>query len=238
MDRDSKLKLIRRLFWPNAKENLWFKVVSSFCKPHFEILEIGSGSGRGLQNKLYPIAAKIVGLDLDKRVLNNPHLDEAFNLSAYDLGEKLEGNKFDIIYSQMVAEHIDDAHRFISTQLEHLKDNGILIHSTVSKYYWVSLINDLISVNLKNWLIKELGGGRGSDDIFPAYYKLNSEKQIKAVCKSLNVNFKIIRQDEPPGYLRRSIILMLIYTLIHKPLQLLFPALRPSFIFTVSKEKY
>ncbi|MGI9447064.1 MAG: class I SAM-dependent methyltransferase [Pirellulales bacterium] len=210
--------------------------MDSYAQKHSEILEIGSGSGKNRQNTLYPMSKKIVGLDLDDRVLNNPFLDDAFNISAYQNKEKLPNVKFDIIYSQMVAEHIDDGEKFISVQLSALKDKGVLIHSTVSKYYWTSLINSLVPEGIKNWLIKELGSGRESDDVFPAHYKLNSKHQIEKICKKLNAKFKIIRQDEPPGYLQRSFILMLIYTMVHKPLQFVFPAVRPTFIFIVSKK--
>ncbi len=235
MDKDSKLEIIRRLFWPTAKTDLWFEILSFLAKPHHEILEIGSGSGQGLQNQLYPQVAKVVGLDLDRRVLQNPHLDQALNISAYEINKYLSEIKFDIIYSQMVAEHIDEPDKFISLQLNHLKDEGVLIHSTVSKFYWVSLINDFVPVIWKNWLIKTLGSGREADDIFPAYYKLNSAGQIKTMCKRLKLEYEIIRQDEPPGYLRKSFFLMIVYTLAHKPLQLIFPALRPSFIFILSR---
>tara|TARA_B100001057_G_scaffold497756_1_gene602778 strand:+ start:15354 stop:16073 length:720 start_codon:yes stop_codon:yes gene_type:complete len=238
MDKSEKLEFVRKVFWPKAKMNLWFELVEHFTQPQFGILEIGSGSGKGLQNQLYPNAANIYGLDLDERVLRNPHLNQAFNISAYDIKEKFEDVKFDIIYSHMVAEHISDANRFISTQLDCLKDSGTLIHSTVSKYYWTSLLNYIFPVSLKNWLIRKLGSGREADDIFPAYYELNSEKQIRKVCKNLHAYHKVIRQDEPPGYLRRSLILMFIYTMIHKPLGIIFPALRPTFIFLVSKEPF
>lgn len=236
MHRDKKLEFIRNIFYRSSVENLWFHVLESYVQPHFEVLEIGSGSGEGRQNSLYPTVQKIVGLDLDGRVLRNPYLDEAYNINAYDIADKLADTKFDVIYSQMVAEHIDDGVRFISTQLDALRDGGVLIHSTVSKHYWTSIINDFLPENIKNWLIKHLGSGRDAEDVFPAHYQLNSKRQIKKICGDCNAEFKIVRQDEPPGYLRRSITLMLIYTLFHKPLQFVVPSIRPTFIFIVSKK--
>ena len=200
-------------------------------KEHSIILEIGSGSGKGKQNTDYPKAMKIVGIDLDARVLENPHLDEAYHANAYALGEVITNTKFDLIYSHMVAEHIDDGKKFVGAQLEFLKNGGKLLHSTVSKYYWTSFINDFVPVRIKNLLIQTLGSGRNAEDIFPAHYKLNSETDIKNICEELSLNYEIIRQDEPPGYLRRSIILMLFYTILHRPLQCIIPPLRPTFIF-------
>ena len=236
MNRNSKLQLVRNLFYSKSRIDLWSKVLDDLTQPHFEVLEIGSGSGRGLQNQFYPQVSRIVGIDLDDRVLSNPYLDQALKISAYDLEENFTIDKFDIVYSHMVAEHIEDAQKFISSQLNCLNNRGVIIHSTVSKYYWTSMINDFVSVKIKNWLIKKLGSGREADDIFPAFYTLNSERQIRKVCDDLNVYYTIIRQDEPPGYLRGSLILMFLYTMLHKPLQFIFPALKPTFIFIISRE--
>ena len=233
MNRDKKLELIRNIFYRNAVHKLWFEILSCEAKPAFEVLEIGSGSGKGNQNTDYPKVSKITGIDLDPRVLQNSYLDEAYQMSAYLLTEKMPSAKFDLIYSHMVAEHIDDGKRFLSVQMKLLKKNGKLLHSTVSRYYWTSLINDFVPVTLKNYLIATLGSGRAEEDIFPAFYKLNSEADIKEICNECGWKFEIIRQDEPPGYLRRSILLMLIYMIFHKPLQLVFPSLRPTFIFKV-----
>ena len=235
MDREEKLEFIRRIFYTNQKKDAWFYELHKLCSENSTILEIGSGSGAGKQNVLYPKAKITVGIDLDERVLNNPNLDVAKNISAYEIKEKLADYKFDLIYSHMVAEHIDDDKRFLANQLSVLKPDGKILHSTVSKYYWTSLVNDFVPEAIKHWLIENLGSGRKQQDIFPTHYKLNSEWQIKKLCKELNVNYQIIRQDEAPGYLRRSLILMMVYTLFHKPLQLLIPALRPKFIFIVQR---
>ena len=236
MHRDKKLELIQKLFYRSTTKDLWFHLLESYAQAYSVVLEIGSGSGRDNQNILYPSVKKIVGVDLDGRVLSNPFLDEAYNISAYQIQEKLPNTKFDIIYSQMVAEHIDNGEKFITAQLNVLKDEGVLIHSTVSKYYWTSLIQSFVPENIKNWLIKVLGSGRDSEDVFPVHYKLNSKHQIEKICSKCNAKFKIIRQDEPPGYLRRSFILMIIYTLVHKPLQFVLPIIRPTLVFIVSKK--
>jgi SAM-dependent methyltransferase len=235
MDKQEKLALIKKYFYPNSLENLWFKIVSENCRDNSDVLEIGSGSGDGLQNQLYPNARSVSGIDLDERILTNPHLSKAKVGSAYELVALVEDQKFDMIYSHMVAEHIEDAETFLTQQLQCLKANGVIIHSTVSKYYWTSLLNDVMPPSWKNFLIKHLGSGRAEVDIFPAHYTLNSDSALKALAAKLGFTYRLIRQDEPPGYLRRSLILMVLYTIIHKPLQYIFPALRPTFIFVVER---
>ena len=231
--REKKLRAIRNIFFRSSVEDLWFDILKGMVNENHDVLEIGSGSGKGKQNKLYPSANKIVGIDLDERVLQNPYLDQAYCINAYKISDVITDAKFDFIYSHMVAEHIDDAKKFITCQVDLLKDGGVLFHSTVSNYYWTSIINDFVPVSIKNYLIKSLGSGRTADDVFPAHYLLNSESDIRKICDDLNLLYEITRQDEPPGYLRRSYALMLIYTAIHKPLQFIFPSLRPTFIFKI-----
>ena len=235
MTRNEKLEFVRRIFYAKQRQDPWFHALAELCSEDSVVLEIGSGSGTGNQNALYPNVKKIVGIDLDTRVLDNPNLDLARNVSAYEIDVELADCRFDLIYSHMVAEHIDDSRRFLSSQLALLKPGGRILHSTVSKYYWTSLINDLVPERLKYWLVEHLGAGRKQQDVFPAHYLLNSERQIKSLCDELNVNYRIIREDEAPGYLRRSLFLMLVYTAIHKPLQFLIPSLRPIFVFIIEK---
>ncbi len=233
--RDAKLGKIRSWFYPGTSFDAWFATVQELTKPEMTICEIGSGSGSGFQNQLYPKARFTFGLDLDERVLTNRFLNRAAHGSAYDLPRLAEGRKFDLIYSHMVVEHIDDPQRFIAAQLECLAPGGTIMHSTVSKYYWSSLINDLVPESLKNLLISKLGSGRPSEDVFPAHYRLNSEADIRRTAQHFGLTYTIKRSDQAPGYLRRSMILMLVYTAIHKPLQFLFPALRPTLMFTLRR---
>jgi len=236
MNRHEKFDLVSRYLYPNVIKDLWFNVLEKHVAADSIVLEVGSGSGKGKQNINYPKAKRIIGIDLDQRVLENPYLDDAICGSAYEIEHYLSGQKVDVVYSHMVAEHIDDAEKFLVSQVNVLTEDGVILHSTVSKYFWVSLINNFVPEKVKNWLIKTLGSGRTSEDIFPALYQLNSEDQIKKLSEKYQLEYELIRQDEPPGYLRRSIILMVLYTLFNKPLQFLFPSLRQTFIFKLRKK--
>lgn len=237
MKRKEKLDLITNYFYKSSIKDLWFKKLNDYIINDMTVLEIGSGSGKGNQNQLYPNSSKIYGIDLDERVIDNPYLYNAKCISAYQISEIFDSIKFDVIYSHMVVEHIDNPYEFLSNQFKKLNENGVLIHSTVSKFFWTSLLNNNINENIKFFLIKHLGSGRKSNDIFKAFYRLNSRQSLKKLSIKLDFSYQIIRQDEPPGYLQRSLILMFLYTIINKPLQYLFPCLRPTFIFIIKKNK-
>jgi SAM-dependent methyltransferase len=236
MSRAKNLDRAWKYLYPKCTRHLWTYVLKDNATSDHTLLEVGSGSGVGNQNQLYPDVKKIIGIDLDERILANPHLSKAHHMSAYEISPEIIKDEADLIFSQMVAEHIDDPEAFIKAQLSVLKKDGVIVHSTVSKHYWASLINNSVPIPLKNWFIKHLGWGRGSEDVFPAHYKLNSERQIAALSKVFDLDYEVIRQDGPPGYFSRSFILILLYSIIHKPLQFCFPVMRPTFIFVLRRK--
>lgn len=237
MNRERKLQLVRSMLYRNCEEDLWFKVVSGFTRPDSDVLEIGSGSGAGQQNQLYPRAKSVFGIDLDERVLANPFLNEARVASAYDLSSVVGDRRFNVIYSHMVAEHIENATQFLEEQFRSLADHGVIIHSTASGKCPSSLLNRVVPERVKNWLIRHMGSGREAKDIFHTFYNLNSRGDVEKLAKTVGFEYAIIGQDEPPGYLRRSILLMLIYAAVFKPLSALIPSVKPTFIVVIARSK-
>ena len=71
-------------FCPDYEKDAFEQQIAWLVKPEMDVLEIGAGSGRGHQN-VFPLrgsCAGYAGVDLDPRVVENPHLDEAFVADA------------------------------------------------------------------------------------------------------------------------------------------------------------
>ena len=236
MTRDKKLENIRALFYRDFSFDNWTNRIKSLLSTESSVLEIGAGSGKGHQNFIdyRSLCDFSLGIDLDPRVLDNPNFHENSNISAYEL-DQYKDRKFDLILSNMVAEHIDDPDEFIKQQLALMHSNSQSIHQTVSKYYYSSLANYVVSDRVKFWLIEKLGSGRASKDVFPAHYLLNTKKDLLKLANKHGCEIEVERYRAPPGYLRRSYILMLIYVLIDFPLSFLIPAIQPGIIFTIRK---
>ncbi len=236
-DRDTKLENIRRLFYRNYNADMWSEKIKELLNSRKIVLEIGAGSGSGHQSWIdyRSLCEYSLGIDLDPRVLENPNFHETANIGAYELN-KYSDRCFDLISSNMVAEHIDNADEFLTQQLALMDVNSVSIHHTASKYYYSSLANYVIPESVKYWLIEKLGSGRPSKDVFPAHYLLNSKSDLMKLAKKHDCEITVERYRAPPGYLRRSYILMLIYTIIDIPLAFLVPAVKPGIVFTISKK--
>ena len=96
-------------FYPDNDPYARFRaLVESSVDPSSCVLEVGAGSGQGLQNRFYlkGKVAEYVGIDPDPRVLFNPNLDRALVCAAEDL--PFEDTSFDLVFHTMVAEHLRD----------------------------------------------------------------------------------------------------------------------------------
>lgn len=236
-NRSKKLEKVTKIFYPSFDEHHWNKRIAGMTEPNMRVLEIGAGSGDGFQYR-FPFAGKCkysLGIDLDPRVMENDNFSETRVASAYQL-DPTDIGKFDLIVSNFVAEHIDDSDMFVGKQLALLEDGGVAIHHTVSRFYYTSLLNLVFTDSMKDWLILNLGSGRPSEDIFPAFYLLNDARQLSLVAKNNNCDISIERYRIPPGYLRRSTILMMLYTIIDWPLSKIFPAIQAGLIFKITKK--
>lgn len=233
--RNSRYEWIQRVFYPRHDKDLWPNLLESAVKDDSIILEIGSGSGQGKQNKSYPRAQLIAGVDPDPRIQNNPFLDEAHTADFADFHEPEYIERFDLIYSRMTLEHVSNASDFVKNISKYLAPGGKSIHLTTSKYYVTSLINDYVPFKMKAWLIKNLGSGNDAENIFDAYYRLNDKKTLDSYASEYGLTVTCSFVEAPPGYVRRSFLLMLIYVICFKPINAFCPSSRPT--LTVVFEK-
>jgi len=189
-------------YYPNYDHHRFEKMIDSIVEQDWNVLEIGAGSGRGDQHhfNLKGRVAKYVGIDLDERVLENPHLDEAKIGDAADL--PFEDETFDFIFHVMVAEHLQNPKAALAESARVLKQGGCLIFKTPSKWYYPMLLARMTPHWFHEFYINRFASGRQSKDVFPTVYKLNDRTSVKKLCRNVGLNTEIDFWHSPPGYLR------------------------------------
>lgn len=232
---NKRYEWIQRVFYPRYDRDLWANLLESVVGNESIVLEIGSGSGKGKQNKSYPRARLVAGVDPDPRIQNNPFLDEAHTTDFADFDDAKSIEKFDFIFSRMTLEHVSNAPGFVRNISKYLAPGGKSAHLTTSKYYITSIINNYVPFKIKAWLIKNLGSGNDAENIFDAYYRLNDKKALESFAFENGLTVTCNFVDAPPGYLRRSLLLMLIYVIFFKPINALIPSSRPTLIVVFEK---
>jgi ubiquinone/menaquinone biosynthesis C-methylase UbiE len=174
------------------------------------VLEIGAGSGSGLQNvfSLKGHCALYAGIDLDPRVLNNPNLDQA---SVADAAHRpFEDNQFDLVFHKMVAEHFEHPGQALAEIARVLKPGGLMMFETPNRYYYAMVIANWTPTWFHRFVVRHLGSGLSEEEVFPTFYRLNDKPTIERLCPEATMNAVVTCHSIPPGYLRSSAITFLL----------------------------
>ncbi|MCP4171930.1 MAG: class I SAM-dependent methyltransferase [Fuerstiella sp.] len=200
-----------------------------------KVLEIGAGSGTGLQTQM-PLKSRVLlsaGVDVDPRVLNNPTLDEAHVADAVTL--PFEDNTFDLVFHTMVAEHLEDPTACVRESLRVLKPGGLLMFHTVSFWYYISLIAVATPHWFHTFLIRHLGMGRIDDDVFPTFYRINTRSAIHRIAKECGAEVEIENVRVPPAYLAFNRLAWRCGVLFSRTFEAWFPWLRAQIVCRMYK---
>jgi SAM-dependent methyltransferase len=192
-----------KLWFPDTLDN-WDDIILRNCiltilEPHMHILDLGAGCGIVEQMNFRGKCARVCGVDLDPRVLENPWLDDA---RVSDAGEiPYENNCFDIVLADNVMEHLVQPENVLNEINRVLRPGGHLLFKTPNRWHYMPLIARLTP----HWFHQYFNQIRGRDpkDTFPTLYRLNSRKQIRQLADRTGFEIDSITLLEGrPEYLR------------------------------------
>lgn len=168
----------------------FFSQVAAFLKPTDYVLDFGAGRGapliddavayrRSLGNLLRR-CAHLEGCDIDDVVLENPFLDHA---EVIPLGDPLpySDNRFDIVVSRYVFEHVEDPEWLARELLRVVKPGGLIAAVTPNKNGYFALAARLIPNSLHMRVLEKVQPGRKTADIFPTRYRMNTAGALRGV---------------------------------------------------------
>ena len=145
-----------------------------YLKPNFEILDAGAGPFTKPAYDFGNFVKTIIGIDMDPSVKQNGLLNEAYigNLDSLPF----ENNRFDLIFTRYVLEHLENPIKVINEFNRVLRPNGIVALMTPCKWSYVCLVSRVTPPRFHN-CYKNL---RGFDkhSLYPTYYRANSAKTI------------------------------------------------------------
>lgn len=200
-----------------------------------DVLEVGAGSGVGLQTQM-PLKSHVnryAGVDIDPRVMDNPHLHEAHVADAVAL--PFEDNSFDLVFHTMVAEHLADPTASVQESLRVLKPGGLLMFHTVSFWSYASLIAAATPHWFHLFFVRYLGMGRIEEDVFPTHYRINTASAIRGIARELGVAAQVENIPVPPAYLAFSYPTWRLGVLFGLTFEKWFPWLRAQIVCRIHK---
>ena len=245
----SKLRIERRVFEEVSvsgfshidQEVAFFSQVAALIRPDHVLLDFGAGRGEfyydepvRYRRKLQDFRGRVAhvdGCDIDPAVLNNPTLDAA---KVFAPGEPLpyEDNRFDVIVSRYVFEHIQDPGWAARELLRVTKPGGWICAVTPNKWGYVALAARLVPNRLHQRLLHRVQPHRKDEDVFPTVYRLN---RPNAVRRHFGAGAEVYHYSisAVPSYHFGSVALFRILLALHR---LLPPLLDLSLAFFIRKK--
>ena len=189
--------------------------INALLHPDMVAIDLGAGRGcqfddtNGYRRGLLRIqgkVSKVVGVDVDPAVLTNTFVDEA---KVYD-GRRLplDDASADLIYSDWVLEHIEDPTAFAAEVDRVLKVGGWFCARTPTSHSLTALGSRIVPNRHHAQALQAVQAGeRKAEDVFPAFYRLNTFGALrKFFPAALWNNFSYTYTPSPAYYFGKTYI--------------------------------
>lgn len=165
---------------------------------NLEILDAGCGGGL-LSLPLARLGAKVHGIDLGKENIEQAVQEskkEGLNILFENIAVQAleERNKnYDLVICSEVLEHVDDPNEFINSLSKKIKNNGLLIVSTINR----TKKSKLFAIYIAEYLLKIMPRGTHSWDKFitPAEMRRYCAKANLELIDSKGMIFDLFSKD-------------------------------------------
>lgn len=196
---------------------IFYNFVNALIRPEDHVLEFGAGRGVHAESEgpwlralttLQGKVARVIGVDIDEAVLENPEIDEAH---VFKPGEALPlpDNSVDLVVSWAVFEHVADPELYAAELARVLKPGGWICAWTPNKWGYVGIGARLFPNSTHARMVRLLlpTTARGDADVFPVVYKMNTMGTLKQLFPESRFLHRTFRWTGPAGYHGNSMIL-------------------------------
>ena len=167
------------------------------------LLDLGAGAGIVAAMNFKGVVGRVIGVDPDERVSENPYLDDA----RVGVGERLpcDDASVDVVIADNVLEHLDRPVEVFREIARVLKPDGYFLAKTPNKTHYMPLIARAtphrFHQTVNRWR------GREAVDTFPTRYRVNTKRDVEACARAAGLSVESIDLIEGrPEYLRMNAI--------------------------------
>jgi SAM-dependent methyltransferase len=188
--------------------------VNALLEPGMTVLDFGAGRGAAADDavayrrqlrRLKGKVRRVIGVDVDPVVLQNPNLDEA-RVIRPDQPLPLPDAAVDMIVANWVFEHLEQP-RFAARELARvLRPGGWICARTPNRWSYAALGARLTPQTLHNRVLHRLQPRRKTADVFPTVYRLNTRRAIREHFPSSSWKNCVYVHNPEPAYFVESTI--------------------------------
>lgn len=194
---------IDKTFYPTYGKNwddaLLRDRIAARLTPQSVVLDLGAGAGIVSQMDFRGMAARICGVDLDPRVVDNPLLDEGRVADGESI--PYPDAAFDCVFADNVLEHLAEPEKVFAEAARVLKPGGVFLFKTPNRWHYMPLISRLTPHSFHRWVNRKRG--RAEEDTFPTMYRANSRGDVARLAARTGLEVDTLEVVEGrPEYLR------------------------------------
>jgi SAM-dependent methyltransferase len=190
--------LLRQRFDYYTPDDWYEALVAGLVVPGTRWLDVGCGrelfpSNRGLAEILSRRCARLVGVDPDPTLEENPWVHEKVRsgIDGFDGGEG-----FDLVTLRMVAEHIERPEHCVGSVARALAPGGIAVVYTVFAGSPIPLLTRLAPMGLRH-VVKSWLWGTQPKDTFPTCFRMNTRSALQRLFAGVGmVEETFVRLDD------------------------------------------
>lgn len=176
-------------------------VLNSLPRPReCTVLNLGAGPSVEEPRRVRGAFARVVGIDVDDAVMGNADLDEAH---VYDDGDfPFENDRFDLVFSDWVIEHLPDPEAVYAEVFRVLKPGGCFLLRTPNTKHYVTFGSRLVPDRLHFVAnrMRRVDPDHGTHD---TYYRSNSPARVRVLLGRAGFrNVEVVCLESLPVYLR------------------------------------
>ena len=192
-------ELDRRFYPEPVDEHERFdRMVRRYLQPDAVVLDAGAGRGVMFPYDHRLHVARMVGVDVDPAVLENPNVHEA---TIADLSHLPYANdEYDVVFSKFVFEHLERPASVLRELHRVLRPGGHLLIHTPNRWHYVTIAAALTPTRIHAWYRGKLGWECGGT--FRTRYRANDRATIARLAD--RAGFRIVSLDQletKPDYL-------------------------------------
>jgi SAM-dependent methyltransferase len=161
--------------------------VRSLLTPSAFVLDVGCGRG-GRADDPVPVrrdlrmlkgrCRHVLGIDVDKRITENPFVDEYRSIE----GDRwpVEDGVVDLCLSDNVLEHVPCPDRFFAECRRTIKPGGYLCLRTPNALNYISIASKIIPDRFQLAVLKKVSHTqREEEDIYPTVFRCNTKRRLR-----------------------------------------------------------
>jgi SAM-dependent methyltransferase len=201
----------------------FYQRVNALLQPDFVVVDFGAGRGRihiddpiayrrGLTN-LKGKVKEVIGVDVDSAVTTNPAIDRAIVISGSEF--PLPDRSVDLILSDFTLEHLGDPETIARNFERVLKPGGWICARTPNRFGYIALANSFLPDALRSRVLHGAQPERKDEDVFPAFYRLNTLRDIKRLFPKPRFRQASYYWDASPSYHFDSPFVFRLFTWLH-----------------------